>query len=59
LQTRKRWYNNNNLDVREQINELCQAFKTRYFMYFEVKRKVRFSLWIGRYPEGPSIKVDL
>jgi ribosome biogenesis protein BRX1 len=28
-------------------------------MYFEVKRKVRYSLWIGRYPEGPSIKVDL
>jgi len=28
-------------------------------MYFEVKRKVRFSLWVGRYPEGPSIKVDL
>jgi hypothetical protein len=28
-------------------------------MYFEVKRKIRFSLWLGRYPEGPSVKVDL
>jgi ribosome biogenesis protein BRX1 len=28
-------------------------------MYFEVKRKVNFSLWLGRYPEGPSVKVDL
>lgn len=28
-------------------------------MYFEVKRKIRFSIWFGRYPEGPSIKVDL
>ena len=28
-------------------------------MYFEVKRKVRYSLWVGKYPEGPSIKLDL
>ena len=28
-------------------------------MYFEVKKKIRFSLWLGRYPEGPSVKVDL
>jgi ribosome biogenesis protein BRX1 len=28
-------------------------------MYFEVKRKINFSLWLGRYPEGPSVKVDL
>jgi ribosome biogenesis protein BRX1 len=28
-------------------------------MYFEVKRKVRYSVWLGRYPEGPSVKVDL
>ena len=28
-------------------------------MYFEAKRKVNFSLWLGRYPEGPSVKVDL
>lgn len=28
-------------------------------MYFEVKRKVNFSLWMGRYPEGPSVKVDI
>ena len=25
-------------------------------MYFEVKKKVNFCLWIGRYPEGPTIK---
>lgn len=28
-------------------------------MYFEVKKKVNFSLWIGRYPEGPSIKFGI
>lgn len=28
-------------------------------MYFEVKRKIHFSLWVGRYPEGPSVKLDL
>jgi ribosome biogenesis protein BRX1 len=25
-------------------------------MYFEVKKKVNLALWLGRYPEGPSIK---
>ena len=28
-------------------------------MYFEVKKKIHLSLWLGRYPEGPSIKLDL
>ena len=28
-------------------------------MYFEVKRKVNFSLWVGRYPEGPSMKFQI
>jgi len=28
-------------------------------MYFEVKKKVNFSLWLGRYPEGPSVKLDI
>lgn len=28
-------------------------------MYFEVKKKVNFSLWMGRYPDGPSIKFSL
>lgn len=24
-----------------------------------MKKKIKFSLWLGRYPEGPSVKVDL
>lgn len=59
MQARKARYFIHKIDVRDQIKELCEAFKTRYFMYFEVKRKVNFSLWLGRYPEGPSVKVDL
>jgi ribosome biogenesis protein BRX1 len=33
--------------------------KCRYFLYFESKKKIRFSLWVGRFPEGPSIKFDI
>lgn len=28
-------------------------------MYFEVKKKINFALWIGRYPEGPTMKFQL
>jgi ribosome biogenesis protein BRX1 len=28
-------------------------------MYFEVKKKINFALWVGRYPEGPSVKFQL
>lgn len=45
--------------MREQIEELCDTHKTKYFMYFEVKKKIHFSLWLGRYPEGPTIKFEI
>ena len=25
-------------------------------MYFEVRKQIKFSLWLGRYPEGPTVK---
>jgi ribosome biogenesis protein BRX1 len=28
-------------------------------MYFEIKKKVNFALWLGRFPEGPSIKLEV
>lgn len=28
-------------------------------MYFEVKKKINFSIWLGRYPEGPSVKLGI
>jgi ribosome biogenesis protein BRX1 len=45
------------IDVRQQIEELCENHKCRYFLYFEVKKKINFSIWLGRYPEGPSVKL--
>lgn len=26
-------------------------------MYFEVKKKIKFCVWLGRYPDGPSVKL--
>ncbi len=26
-------------------------------MYFEVKKKINFCVWLGRYPEGPTVKL--
>ena len=28
-------------------------------MYFEVRKKINFCVWIGRYPDGPSVKLAI
>ncbi|CAD8144621.1 unnamed protein product [Paramecium pentaurelia] len=43
-------------DTSKQIKELCMQHSCRSFIYFEVHRKHELYLWIGRFPNGPSIK---
>jgi ribosome biogenesis protein BRX1 len=43
----------------DQISELCELHKCKQFLYFETKKRVKFSLWIGSYPYGPSFKFGI
>ena len=40
----------------EQIKELCFLNSCRSFIFFESHKGRNLYIWIGRYPNGPSIK---
>jgi hypothetical protein len=56
VQARKGRYIGAYSDVAEQISELCELHKCRSFLYFETKKRLRFAVWVGNYPYGPSFK---
>lgn len=53
-------YSVSNTETRSQICDLCELHQCRNFIYFESKKRgVNFSMWIGSYPDGPSMKFQL
>ena len=45
--------------VKESLDELCEARSCNNYLYFETRKRKDLYMWLGKSPDGPSVKFSV